>query len=257
VSELERIRRFLRQAEDAVCDELRPAPHGTAMLTPSLPLVWQLNALRVEDATATPDDVEAEVEGLLAGFGHRKLVVPQEEVGARIAASLAARGWNVYRLLVMVRRRPPDRLPQPGAGAEVHRSTGAAVLSAFRREQPFGSQEEAVRQLAEMDDRFTRAAGGRYFAAPPQEPASACRLYSDGEVAQIDEVGTLERGRNRGLARAAVLAAADAAASAGHDLVFLLTDASDWPQRLYRRLGFDVIGSVYELLKLPLGSARP
>jgi hypothetical protein len=54
-----------------------------------------------------------------------------------------------------------------------------------------------------------------------------------------------------------VLAAADAAEAAGNDLVFLLTDASDWPQRLYRRLGFDTIGSVYELLKLPLGSARP
>jgi GNAT superfamily N-acetyltransferase len=227
------------------------------MLTPSLPLVWQLNALRVEDGDATADELEAEAERMLADFGHRKLVVPDESLGARIAPSLAARGWNVYRLLVMVRRRPPDRLPEPGAGGEVHRSAGAAVLSAFRREQPFGSQEEAVRQLAEMDDRFTRAAGGRYFAAPPREPASACRLYSDDRVAQIDEVGTLESGRNRGLARAAVLAAADSATVAGHDLVFLLTDASDWPQRLYRRLGFDAIGSVYELLKLPLGSARP
>jgi ribosomal protein S18 acetylase RimI-like enzyme len=257
VTELERIRRFLRQGEDAVCDELRPARYGSAMLTPSLPLVWQLNALRVEDGAATADELEAEAERLLAGFGHRKLVVPDETLGARIAPSLGSRGWNVYRLLVMVRRRPPDRLPLPGSGAEVNRSAGAAVLSAFRREQPFGSQSEAVRQLAQMDDRFTRAVDGRYFAAPPQDPASACRLYSDGDVAQIDEVGTLESGRNRGLARAAVLAAADAAEAAGNDLVFLLTDASDWPQRLYRRLGFDTIGSVYELLKLPLGSARP
>jgi len=36
-----------------------------------------------------------------------------------------------------------------------------------------------------------------------------------------------------------------------------LTDASDWPHRWYRTLGFSEIGSVYEFLKLPLGRARP
>jgi hypothetical protein len=51
-----------------------------------------------------------------------------------------------------------------------------------------------------------------------------------------------------------VLAAADAAAADGHDLVFLLTDGNDWPQHLYRRLGFDEAGAVYEFLKLPLGA---
>jgi hypothetical protein len=39
--------------------------------------------------------------------------------------------------------------------------------------------------------------------------------------------------------------------------VFLLTDSSDWPRRWYRRLGFSPVGSVYEFLKLPLGSPRP
>jgi predicted GNAT family acetyltransferase len=100
-------------------------------------------------------------------------------------------------------------------------------------------------------------AAGRDFAAPPDDPAAACRLYNDGSLAQVDEVGTLEARRGRGHARAAVLAAADAAAAEGRDPIFLLTDAGDWPQELYGRLGFDKIGSVYEFLKLPLAGARP
>ena len=42
----------------------------------------------------------------------------------------------------------------------------------------------------------------------------------------------------------------------GCDPVFLLTDAADWPQKLYGRLGFSPIGQLYEFLKLPLGTGR-
>jgi hypothetical protein len=51
-----------------------------------------------------------------------------------------------------------------------------------------------------------------------------------------------------------VLAAAEAAAADRCEPIFLLTDASDWPQHLYRMLGFDAIGAVYEFLKLPIRS---
>jgi GNAT superfamily N-acetyltransferase len=256
VTAINRIKRFLRTTEEEVCDEVHQTRHGLALLTPSLPLVWQLNAIRVDAPGADAGALVAEADEVQAGYGHRKLVVYDEDLGARLAQELSARGWNVFRLLVLVRRRPPDRLPAP-AGAEVSREQGAAALAAFRREQPFGWQDEAVRQLAAMDERYTRAVAGRDFAAPPENPACICRLYSDGELAQVDEVGTLESRRGLGFARAAVLAAADAAAAENRDPVFLQTDAADWPQQLYRRLGFDEIGSVYEFLKLPLGRPRP
>jgi ribosomal protein S18 acetylase RimI-like enzyme len=114
-----------------------------------------------------------------------------------------------------------------------------------------------VEQLAAMDERYARASRARDFAAPPNDPACACRLYTANGLAQVDEVGTLEARRNQGHASAAVLAAAETAAAEGCDPVFLLTDASDWPQSWYRRLGFSPIGSLYEFLKLPLGSPRP
>ena len=236
---LRRILDYLDRIEEAVVDEVRPVRPGVALLTPTLPLVWQLNALRVEDTTAGPADP------LVSALG-RRLIRP-----------LTTTGWNVFRLLVMVRDRPAERRMAEKSGAEVDRRSGAAGLAAFRREQPFGWQEEAVNQLAAMDERFDRAAAARDFGSPVNDPACVCRLYSAHGVGQVDEVGTVEARRGRGHASAAVLAAVDAAVGEGCDPIFLMTDAADWPQHWYRTLGFTEIGSVYEFLKLPAGSTRP
>jgi len=254
---LERIFDYLRGTDERTVDEVRPQGDTTALLTPSLPLVWQLNAVRVENFDAPAEELLGAAETALGHAGHRKLFVHDEEAGARLAPILANEGWNVYRLLVMVHDREPERKPEAGLGAEVDRKTGAAALAAFRREQPFGWQPEAVEQLHAMDERFGRAVTARDFAAPADDPAADCRLYTCDGLAQIDEVGTLERRRNRGYASAAVLAAVEAARAEGCDPIFLLTDASDWPQQLYSRLGFSPIGLEYEFLKLPLRSGRP
>jgi GNAT superfamily N-acetyltransferase len=251
---IDRIHRFFRYAEEGVCDEVVKTAHGTALLTPSLPLVWQVNAIRVEDPAADARDLMREAEEVQRGFGHRKLVIHEESVGARLSAEFAEAGWNVFRILIMLRRRPADRAPEPGAGAEVSKKAGAAALAAFRREQPFGWQDQAVRQLAEMDARYDRVLGARDFGSPPGDPACACRLYAHDGLGQVDEVGTVQARRRRGHARAAVSAAADAAADSGCEAVFMVTDAADWPQELYRRLGFDEIGATYEFLKVPVTS---
>ncbi len=198
----------------------------------------------------------AEADEVQAAFGHRKLVVHDEELGARLAPGFTEAGWNVFRVLIMLRRPASRSAPEPGAGGEVPRAVGAAALEAFRREQPFGWQDEAVRQLAEMDARYDSVLAARDFASPPDEPACACRLYVHDGLAQVDEVGTVEARRRRGHARAAVAAAADAAAAEGCEHVFMVTDAADWPQELYRSLGFDEIGATYEFLKVPVTS-RP
>jgi ribosomal protein S18 acetylase RimI-like enzyme len=253
---IERIHRFFRYAEEGVCDEVATTAHGTALLSPSLPLVWQVNAIRVEDPAASVKQLAAEADEVQAALGHRKVVAHDEEVGARLAPGFAKLGWNAFRVLIMLRRRRPDRAPERPGGGEVSRAVGAAALAAFRREQPFGWQDDAVRQLAEMDERYGRVLGARDFASPPDDPACACRLYVHDGLGQVDEVGTLVARRRRGHARAAVAAAADAAAVEGCDSVFMVTDASDWPQELYRSLGFDEIGATYEFLKVPITS-RP
>jgi GNAT superfamily N-acetyltransferase len=253
---IERIHAFMQRAEEGVCDEVTRTSHGTALLTPSLPLVWQVNAIRLEDPGASFKELSTEADEVQGAFGHRKFVVYDEVLGSRLAPEFEQAGWNVFRVLIMVRRRSPDRSPEPGAAAEVSREVGAATLEAFRREQPFGWQDEAVRQLAEMDARYDRVVAARDFAAPPDDPACACRLYTHGGIGQVDEVGTIEARRGQGHARAAVAAAADAASASGCERVFIVTDASDWPQGLYRSLGFDEIGCTYEFLKVT-ASSRP
>jgi ribosomal protein S18 acetylase RimI-like enzyme len=58
------------------------------------------------------------------------------------------------------------------------------------------------------------------------------------EVVELD----LAERIGRGLASALVLQAIERAHTHGAELVFLLADAGDWPQHLYRRLGFTEIG---------------
>ena len=123
-------------------EEVRPLPHGSGLLTPSLPLVWQLNAVRVEDPAAGPAELMETAEHVLGALGHRKLLVHDAELGARLARPLAAVGWNVLRLLVMVRDRPRaaqrgrrrgrrarSRRPAPAAWP----ASGASSPSAGRR----------------------------------------------------------------------------------------------------------------------------
>jgi ribosomal protein S18 acetylase RimI-like enzyme len=74
---------------------------------------------------------------------------------------------------------------------------------------------------------------------------SSCRLYSDGSVAQIEDVATLPTHRQRGYADA-VMAKATSEASAAHDLVFLTAVDGRWVKRWYERLGFEQIGLRYE-----------
>jgi GNAT superfamily N-acetyltransferase len=251
---IERIHRFLRHAEEGVCDEVVRTVHGTALVTPSLPLVWQVNAIRVEDPDAGAKALAAEADVVQARFGHRKLVAHDERLGERLAKDFEKAGWNVFRVLIMLRTRAPERPSEPPAGGEVSRQVGAAALAAFRREQPFGWQDEAVRQLAEMDARYDQVLAARDFASPPDDPACACRLYLHDGLAQVDEVGTVQARRGHGHARAAVATAADAAAPEGCEHVFMVTDAADWQQELYRSLGFDEIGATYEFLKVPVKS---
>lgn len=253
---IERIHAFMRYSEESVADQVVKTPHGTAFVTPSLPLVWQVNALRVEDPDADAATLMAEADEVQAGFGHRKLVLHDENLGVRLSREFAEAGWRVFRVLIMLRRREPDKPPEPGAGGEVAAAVGAAALEAFRREQPFGAHDDAVVQLAEMDRRYDRALGARDFGSPVEDPACACRLYSHDGIGQVDEVGTLQAHRRRGHARAAVAAAAAAAAASGCEHVFMVTDAADWPQELYRSLGFDEIGAMYEFLKVAV-TRRP
>ena len=77
-------------------------------------------------------------------------------------------------------------------------------------------------------------------------PASWCNLRIlelDGtRMAQIEDVLSLPAHRGRGHASTVVRHAVATARDRGCDAVWLGADANDWPQPLYRKLGFDDAG---------------
>ena len=82
--------------------------------------------------------------------------------------------------------------------------------------------------------------------------AGRCELLENGADAQIEYVDTLEEYRGRGVARAVVLAAAEAARRAGADRVFIATDMDDGPKPLYERFGFEPNGHEWEFTRYPV-----
>jgi GNAT superfamily N-acetyltransferase len=225
--------------DDRFAERRVPLAFGTALFCDALPRVWDLNFVRVESREVELGVVFDQTERVQAeaGLAHRKLKLPFEP---RVPT-----GWKLTRLVVMVHRGGV-----PEAAGPVEEVGAAALRETWEQEtRATYGDVETVRQLVAA--RFVRngAAAPRYFAAHVDgRLVSECSLFSDGRTAEVDAVATVEAYRGRGLAKAVVARAVEAAYRAGHDLVFLLADADDWPKELYRKLGFEELGSTWELL---------
>lgn len=231
-------------------DEVVGEDWGLAFLSPSLPHVWDVSWLAIERTGLAAGDLVALGDRILggAGFAHRTLVICDEADGARLRPQFEALpGWEVERVRYMTWRGETARAP----AATVHETTLAEILplrrELIRESMPTGSAdlEQTLDELLEMDRRFGEAGGDRWFVAPPEQPASACRLLAGEGIAQVEDVGTLGPARERGLAQAVVLAALDEARALEPELIFLTADAADWPQLMYAKLGFESVGELH------------
>jgi ribosomal protein S18 acetylase RimI-like enzyme len=203
--------------------------------------MWVLNELRV-DTDVQAGDLAAALDDLYGHVTHRRAAIEVEDVAQRLAPSFAAAGWQVQRNVLMVLRRERDRPPPAGLAREVGEDELRAVEAQTIVEH--GDRDpDLVAELLDGRAAFAHAGRGRYFVGAI-DGVDACHatLYSDGVIAQVEDVGTLERFRGRGLARAVCCAAIDAALAADHEVVFIAADDEDWPKELYERLGFDTVG---------------
>jgi GNAT superfamily N-acetyltransferase len=240
--ERERILAFERDLLRRTTSRTEPFRWGTAYLDERFPLRWDSNLLWADAPLEAvgADDLASEADRILGGAGlpHRNIVLDDAAAGVRLASRFLALGYGWDRLLTMVHRREPTRgadLPVEEVDVEDY----VRIVADAIRPEPYATSEEVVRQLAEHR-RVLAEAGARYFVARAEgAPASRCELYTGGGVAQVEDVGTLESYRGRGLASAVVLRAVEEARAAGCDLVFLIADEEDWPRHLYRKLGFE------------------
>jgi ribosomal protein S18 acetylase RimI-like enzyme len=234
-------------------EEVVEFPWGTAFLSPALPLAWDANWALIERSGMTAAEVVAAADESLAGYKHRAVAIRDEADGERLSHGIAAvPGWETETNLYMLLR---DQGTEATGDARETPLSGCEALrrELIRGELPADAEllDETADQLLEMGRRTGEAGGDRWFVAPPQGPAAACCLLSDGEIGQVEDVGTLASARGRGLAQTVIRAAIAASQAAGHRHTFIVADADDWPRLLYEKLGFEACGVLHVLRKAP------
>jgi ribosomal protein S18 acetylase RimI-like enzyme len=237
--------------QDGCARARREFDYGTALFDDNLRRVYDANFVRFERGfdELTGDIVEAAADGLQAGLAHRKVMIPDEAAGARVAAELQARGWRYFTLATMAYHGPRTRDPAAAARAE---QVAPEELHAARVRSLTTREADAVHQIVEFTETMAQTAPTRLLAAragPDEEIGSFCALFQSGDIAQIDEVVTIKRHRRQGLGNAVVERALQTSLADGDELTFLVADEGDWPREWYARLGFEPIGRRYELLR--------
>jgi ribosomal protein S18 acetylase RimI-like enzyme len=251
VSELERILAFMRALDEGASTSTQRFALGVAYFHDLLPQVYDRNFVLVTEPDADAPSVIEAADRLQGGAGlnHRKVVFEPEGAGARVSAALGAAGWEHRRLSVMAYRGDPTAVPHSENSAEASEVDRVALLPALEaliRTEPWGSDDDVVRQLKSADAAIERGVRQRCFARVVEgKVVASCRLFSDGSTAQIEDVATVPGHRQRGYAEAVVTRAAHEAL-AGHDLLFINAVDGRWVKRWYERLGFEQVGLRYE-----------
>ena len=253
MTERERCVDFIVRLADRAAKTKVPSRYGVAHLNTDLPRVWSRNYLFADGdlGSVTAQELAEETDRILgaAGLTHRKVELVDEQAGDRLEPQFRELGWEIECAVVMIARRERDRDVDTSIVDEVPIEELLPVWSLGWQTDPRVQDEDVVRELVENRRVMAESVDTRFFAGRADgEIGCYCELYYEPGIGQIEDVLTLERFRNRGLARATVTRALDASREAGHDLTFLLAVRDDWPKELYAKLGFDEIGRVWEFL---------
>lgn len=268
---LRRVFAFERDFARRQATHTAPVPGGLAVLNDDFPGSYEHNHLIV-DEPAEPADVLRAADEVLGGAGrtfrqvHVNLQFPTEEAELGFAHPMAKADYFHLMHLVMAHTgAAPDRPPVDGLRV-------APVEFELLRPAVLAASDLAMPETAgQVNERLVDRRPLRRLGADPEYggrveflavlgadglPRAWCDLYLEpgrpgGGIAQIEDVMTASRWRNRGYGRALVLDAVGRARRAGCDLVFLRADDDDWPQELYRRLGFTQLGIGHVFQRLP------
>lgn len=261
MSELERIESFLHGISERASTEVVPFDGGVAFLNSNFPIIWDMNFLTVQSPEGmTVERLLAAADDILGSraLKHRKAEVMFAPEGAVLAEGFEKlEGWTVNKLITMKLTGSPDRDLVPGIAEEVTYDELRSFREEGVRRGPYAGNEDDVRQLVDKNRVWHDVTTTRHFAARIDgRIVSGCDLYLDGAIGQIEDVETFQEAQNKGMARAVVGTAAAAAEAAGCNLIFLNADDDDWPKLLYRKLGFEAIGTFFHFLKTPEESRR-
>jgi len=175
--------------------------------------------------------------------------------GERLEPAFAERGYTVEQNVTMVHRRAADREPHLAVEEVPFADVKPLIHEMYRREPRMS--DDNVRLFTDQHGKYELVIGARFFVVRLDgELAGDCELYVDGLDAQVENVGTLEEFRGRGIARAVVLRAVEEAREVGARRVFIVADGEDWPKDLYGRLGFERVARTWQFIRWPEGDRR-
>lgn len=235
---------FQRATLEQVAERVEPIDEGFVVRTPSLPLVWSANHVRITRPVTFSRALEL-AEAHLGDLPYRQLMIEHAGTGWKLERPFAEGGWEVDREVVMQLLGPLDG---EAGDAGVIKAGEEPVLGLMRRwvgeDDSIELMPSGLDQVVEFTRRVARGRNARRFGVTGERGglAAITVLYSDGTVAQVEDVYTVPEERNRGYARALVTRAARLARKGGHEVVFIVADDKDWPKRLYARVGFMPIG---------------
>jgi ribosomal protein S18 acetylase RimI-like enzyme len=208
-------------------------PGGVAYYNEELPLVWDVNFVRVDHPAV---DLVATIERLQADQGHRKVLIEDPALLDAHGPELVGAGFG-RRGLVAMAREPGGRL-DPDV-RELSYEEAKPLRFEVHMEQLTPPREEVAEQVGRVHDRTHAVTEERWLVIHAGgRPAGHLILYSKDGLAQIEDVGVLKRFRGQGLARRLIEHALELVA-ADHDTVFIIAESDDWPGNFYRRLGFE------------------
>ncbi|MFL5823163.1 MAG: GNAT family N-acetyltransferase [Solirubrobacteraceae bacterium] len=243
---------FQRRTTELVADEVLDIDEGWIARTPSLSDVWSLNHVRVDRPIAYE---QAEIlcrRYLPPRFD--QLYVDDQAGGESLAEEFRDQGWEIDVEVHSVLVRSPDRPPGAVDIIEPGEDETLALMERWLAEdETLHLTEEGLRQLVVSNRLTWRARHARRLGVrgPGGELVAMTLVFSDGQVAQVEDVYTVPEARGHGHARALVTRAAELARGAGHELTFIVADDNDWPKELYAKVGFEAVGRTW-LLHRPL-----
>lgn len=241
--QLRRVAEASSSIEHRLATRIVPFDGGTAFLDDDFPLRYDANYLSVHELR---NDVDAaafdrEADRILGGAGldHREVVVPDDGLAARLTSGFAGLGYSVEHVTVMLHDGSRPTRPRADVRTAPFDEVRPFLLEVGRR-APWATGDAAViEMLADYRGKLERTIDCTFVVAQDGgQVASACELYFEARVAQVEDVNTLEEFRGRGLAKDCVTTAIGLAHERGADVVFIEADVDDWPRELYRRLGF-------------------
>lgn len=235
--------------------------HGLVVLHDELPMLHHLNAVLLDAPLSRELDhtaIMSLADEQLARRGHRHVVVDDADAAERLAPALLDTGWTRERIVYMAWRGDPRSPPPAGAARELSAAEGEALELEIMTEDapgPTAMASALARQLIAGQLAIRAHTRSRTFGAfAGERPVSSATLFVDGDLAMVDEVATLTSYRERGHARAAIVASLAAALQSGCDPIVVPADADDWPQLIYAKLGFEPVGRQVSFTRT-LGSA--